>query len=1062
MQITKQHAMGMSKYLIGVILFLMIGLGAIAQTSLTVTGVVKNQTGEEVAGASVSNKTTKANLAITNSKGVFTVTVPVGTTLYITHLQYEPITRVIRSGDTTLDIIMQESKGKAEQDVVVQGFRSRAKETQTGSSTVVKGDALQNVPVNNVMSLLQGKVAGLNVQNNMGGPGSGPTVTLNGSSSINISSDGFLSPTSPLYIIDGVPVDVNTKYEYGFESGGAGINPLSLIPPEDIDQMEVLRDAAATSLYGSRAAYGVIIVTTKRGQSQLPIVQYSSNLFFKNPPRMRPTIGGAAERRARIDAILNYDTASVDASNALVNNYSFLSDSLNAYYNNSTNWQGFVVEPTLSHQHNIQVYGGTRRFNYKTNVNYYDDNNIVKNTGFKRYGMSMNATYNPIDQFKITMALNGQFGSTQTGSSTGATIGGLAGLSNLSSLLPRPSKYSDQAAAIANGYIKSENTSKSLLSSLDISYEFFTGFRVSNLFSYSFASGVKDFFTPAFLRGGSSFGYLYNDKDNNLNNRTQLGYSTVMGKHTFNLYGFNEINAFSTKAEAVQIVQTPNDQIQCGFGYNANLTKGGTLNNLKDERIHGYGAFGGYNFDRRYMFDFSYRVDRTSLNGPSQGAQKSPSIGLRWNLHNEGFAKNWSPTLTNASFKGSWGQTIKPNGSIFDVFGKYIIGQKFNNDPTYLIDFETIPNVDFLPEENTTSSFSTELGFLNNRITAEYIFMYTTIDNLTLAVDLNNTNGFTRLKTVDASLAKRNHLLTLTGRPVDKPGLRWTLSANGSINRTILAKLPDGIREYVKTDFSDANQSVPVVMRLGRNQFSNLVYRTEGVYATDADIPVNPATGLRKQFGKGQGLYFKAGDPIWTDVNGDYIIDENDLVPLGNPEPRYYGGISSNLIVKDFTLNVNLQYFIGRDVINLASAQNFQAYTSPLSSNAMLDISKYNYWKPNSISDLSQGSTGAEYPNPFDFRRAGSLGSFRSNQTLFMENGSYWKLGDVTLLYNIPKDIIKRYGMSSCRLSLSGYNLLILTKYSGVNPEQVSGLGRDMSNGYPNARQYSFGVNIQF
>ena len=1052
----------MLKYLTGIIVFLLISLIMNAQNNISVSGVVIGPNGELVQGAFITNKANNVHIAVTDDKGEFRINVPIGTVIEITHLQYEPYTKKIAAGDAVLNVVLKESKGKTEQDVVVQGFRTRAKETQTGSSAIVKGEALQNVPVNNAVSLLQGKVAGLNIQNNMSGPGAGPTVTLNGSSSISITSDGFLSPTSPLFIIDGVPVDMNTKYEYGFESGGAGINPLSLIPPEDIDQVEVLRDAAATSLYGSRAAYGVILVTTKRGQSKLPIVQYSGNIFFKTPPRMRATIGGADERRARIDAIMNYDTASNEVSKTLINNSSFLSDSLNPYYNNSTNWQDFVVEPTLSHNHNIQVYGGTRNFNYKTNVNYYDDKNIVRNTGFKRYGLSMNATYMPVDQFKITMAINGQFGSTQTGSSTGATIGGLAGLSNLSSLLPKPSKYSDQAAAIANGYIKSENTSKNLLSSLDISYEFLTGFRVSNLFAYSTASGVKDFFTPAFLRGGSTFGYIYNDRDNNLNNRTQLGYSTVRGPHTFNIYGFNEINSYSTKAEAVQIVQTPNDQIEGGYGYNANLTKGGTLNNLKEERIHGFGGFGGYNYDRRYIFDFSYRVDRTSLNGPNRGAQKSPSLSARWNLHNEDFMRQFKGWLTTSSFKASWGQTIKPNGSIFDVFGKYVFGQKFNNDPTYVIDFGTIPNMDFLPEANTTTSFSTEWGFFNNRLNAEYIYMYTTIDNLTLGVSLNNTNGFTRLTTVDASLVKRNHLITLTARPIDVGRIRWTVSANGSINRTILAKLPDGMREYVQSNFSDANQAVPVVMRLGRNQFSNLMYRTEGIYANDTDVPVNPVTGLRKQFGNGQGLYFRAGDPIWTDINGDYIIDEKDLVPLGNPEPKYFGGISSNLIFNDFTLNVNMQYFIGRDVINLASAQNFQAYTNPLSANAMLAINEYNYWKPLVQGDLSQGTAGAMYPNPFDFRRAGSLGSFRSNQTLFMENGSYWKLGDVTLLYNIPRTLIAKYGMSSCRLSLSAYNLLVLTKYSGINPEQVSALGRDLSNGYPNAKQFSFGVNIQF
>ena len=1062
MQITKQHAMGMFRHITTIVLFLMAAVLAHAQKTVSVSGIVKDEAGDPQQGVFVTNKTTKANLAVSNITGEFKIKVPVGTVIELTHIQFKSFTKKITEEDTLLQVTLSISQGKTEQDVVVQGFSQRRKDLQTGSSTVVKGEALQNIPVNNVASLLQGKVAGLNIQNNMSGPGAGPTITLNGSSSISISSDGFLSPTSPLFIIDGVPVDVNTKYEYGFQSGGAGINPLSLIPPEDIDQMEVLRDAAATSLYGSRAAYGVIIVTTKRGRSNVPRVQYSGNAFYKIPPKMRTTVGGATERWQRINTILNYDTAYAEVSKALINSISFLSDSLNNYYNNSTNWQDFVVAPNWSQNHNISILGGARAFNYKTNVNYYNDKNIVRNTGFKRYGLSMYAEYLPTDRFRMAMSLNGQFGETRTGTSTGATLGGLASLANSSSLLPKPSKYSDQAAAIANGYIKSENTSKSLLSSFDVSYEFIKGVRVSNLFSYSFSTGVQDFFTPSFLNNGSTFGYLYNDRDNSLNNRTQLGYNNVIGKHTFGLTGFNELNATSTRAEAVQIVQTPSDQIQGGYGYNAQLTKGGTLNSLKDERIHGYGAYANYNFDKRYILDASYRVDKTSINGPNQGAQISPSVSARWNFHNEGFANKWKNWLTNASFKGSWGQTIKPNGSIFDVYGKYVFGNRFNNDPTYVIDFETIPNVNFLAEQNTTTSFSTELGFLNNRITAEYIYMYTTVDNLTLAISLNNTNGFTRLKTVDASIAKRNHLLTLTGRPIDLPRVKWTLSANGSMNKSIMAKLPNGLREYIISDFSDANAYVPVVLRLGRNQYSNLMYRTEGVYANDTDVPVNPATGLKKQFGNGQGLYFKAGDPIWTDVNGDYIIDDKDLVPLGNPEPKFYGGISSNLIVHDFSLNVNVQYFVGRDVINMASAQRFQAYTNPMYSSAMLSIADYNYWKPNQSGDLSSGTVGADYPNPFDFRRANSLGSFRTNQTMFLENGSYWKLGDVTLLYNVPKDIISRYGMSSLRLSFSAYNLLILTKYSGASPEQVSSLGRDMSNGYPNAKQFSFGVSVQF
>ncbi|HTG56171.1 MAG TPA: TonB-dependent receptor plug domain-containing protein, partial [Niabella sp.] len=483
-----------------------------AQNRVTVKGVVKNESGDPQSGVFVTNKDSKVHLAVTNNTGSFSITIPAGTVIEFTHIQFLAYTHKVSAADSILEITLALSKGKVEEDVVVQGFTKRNKELQTGASTVVKGEALQDIPVNNVVSLLQGKVAGLNIQNNLSSPGAGPTITLNGSSSINISSDGFLSPTSPLFIIDGVQVDVNSKYEYGFQSGGAGINPLSLIPPEDIEQIEVLQDAAAASLYGARAAYGVIIVTTKRGKSKVPRIQYSGNLTYKIPPPMRKTVGGAEERWTRINTILNYDTASAEVSKALVNSSSFLSDSLNPYFNNSTNWQDYVVAPTWSQNHNLSILGGARSFNYKTNITYYDDKNIVRNTGFSRYGLSMFAEYIPVDKFRMAMSLNGQFGETQTGSSTGATLGDLAGLSDLSSLFPKPSQYSDQSAAIANGYIKSENTSKSLLSSFDISYEFIEGLRVSNLFSYRFATGVMDFFTPAFLRGGSNYGYLYDDR----------------------------------------------------------------------------------------------------------------------------------------------------------------------------------------------------------------------------------------------------------------------------------------------------------------------------------------------------------------------------------------------------------------------------------------------------------------------------------------------------------------------------------------------------------------------
>src|SRR5690606_34660598 len=198
-----------------------------------------------------------------------------------------------------------------------------------------------DVPTGDIMSLLQGKVAGLNIQNNVGSPGMRGSVVIRGISNINVTGSGdnaFLTPTAPLFVIDGVPLDENNNFEYGFDQAGPGISPLSLIPTEDVENIEVLKDGQATSLYGSRGAYGVILITTKRGKSKVPIIQYTTNFFMSTPPKLRNVIGGKDERLIRINQIMRNDTSYYNALD-LVNRTTFLSDSLNPYYNNSTDWQ---------------------------------------------------------------------------------------------------------------------------------------------------------------------------------------------------------------------------------------------------------------------------------------------------------------------------------------------------------------------------------------------------------------------------------------------------------------------------------------------------------------------------------------------------------------------------------------------------------------------------------------------------------------------------------------------------------------------------------------------------
>lgn len=1031
----------------------------LAQNKITVTGIVRDKNANAVmGGVTISAGNPPKTLGTTDDKGAFTVTVDAGSVLQFTFSGFEPVSRTVITGGTPIEIILSPRQNSMT-EVIVQGFKTKTRETSTGSSTIISGKALQDVPVSNVMELLQGKVAGLNIQNNNGSPGGMGTIQMRGLSSINISGDGFLTPTSPLFVIDGVPVDVNSNYEYGFQGGGPGISPLALIPPEDIEQMDFLKDAAATSQYGSRGAYGVIIVTTKRGSSKVPIIQYSSNFFVKSPPKLRNVIGGREERLSRIRAIMAYDT-SYAAAQALVNETSFLSDSLNPYYNNATNWQDYFFRSTYNQQHNLSISGGDVKFNYKTNLNYYQENGIIENTGFRRYSLSMNAAYQPTETFRAMINLSTSLGQKQNGSGVGLVQTGVASGASTSSLLPPPSLFSENNSVLAASTVKNNNKTSNIASSFDISYEPVKGIRFGNLLSYNFNSGTTDRFTASTLNAGSSEAYSYNDRTYTLYNRSMINFvKAVNTVHNFSGYLFNEINSYGFKANAIQLTQTAHDQIEGPIGYNPNITGGGSLNNIRDTRQHGYGGSFSYNFDRKYIIDFSYRFDGLSTNGPSQGYSQNPAVSARWNFGREKFFDKayW---LNYGSLRASWGRNIKPTGNIFDVYGKYIAGSQYNNDPTVTIDFGTAPNVNFLPETQTQTNLALEFGLWDNTVSAILETYYRSIDNQVIGVTLADINGFTRVQTNAVSLVNYGFDWSTTFRLFKKKKVNWDLSINGALNRDVLTALPNNLRQ-MEIPINDAGASVPIIYRIGRNSLSNLLYHTQGVYGSTGDVPVNLATGRRQQLGAGSGFYFQGGDPRWTDVNGDYVIDANDLLPIGNPVPKVTGGVNSRTTYKGFTLNVNVTYTLFRDLLNSAMADMFRNYSQPTAINALLPIEAFTYWRPTDLGK-GTGSVNAGFPNPFDFRRAGILQPFRTNQTLFLEDGSYWKINNLVLAYNVDRNLLNRYGMTSLRLSLSANNVYTFSNYSGPDPELVTALGRDVSGGFPNARSYAIGVNIQF
>ena len=257
------------------------------------------------------------------------------------------------------------------------------------------------------------------------------------------------------------------------------------------------------------------------------------------------------------------------------------------------------------------------------------------------------------------------------------------------------------------------------------------------------------------------------------------------------------------------------------------------------------------------------------------------------------------------------------------------------------------------------------------------------------------------------------------------------------------------------------NSDAWVANRLGGNTTSMLLYINKGVYATDEDVPVDPATGKRLRLGgkNTDEAYFKAGDPIWVDVNGDYVIDDKDRVVAANARPKVTGGLFFNLSYKEFSMHVNTSFVFKRDIINSVLAKSFKAYDDPVRKSieslrkdaSLSPIEKYNFWTENN-------RYNAIYPNPYNYHHNKVIDPFREAQTLFLEEGSYFKLNTVSLSYRFPKRWLDFFRVRGVTLKASVNNIWTFSNYSGISPESVNGLGRDTSGGYPNSRTWTMGV----
>lgn len=1084
-------------YLVAILALLSWQIDATGQTAspqtnwVTISGIVLADNGDNDPLPNVAirgrNPETKQYInvhTISDADGNFSIKVPANMELVFSFVAFKNYVYKVKNKSASRVFIYMEEKLTALDEVTI-GATRKSKVNVASSVVTIDADELAAAPVANAISLLQGRVAGMNIQLNNATPGSMGTVTIRGISNINIVGDGAntfdLQSSMPLFVVDGIPQRDVSNYDSQGLVSGSGVSPLSTVPFEDIERIQILKDAAATSLYGSDGAYGVILIETRKGNSPKPEINYSGNFTVSCPPKLRLRAIGNAERRLRMQQILVEDTSRYHGYNEIMSRPS-LSDSLNPYWNNHTDWQGQFYKVTYNQSHNLSINGGNSLLNYKINGNYYTEKGIIRSTDFNRYALSMGLNYRPNDRFSVGVNLNIGFTTNNTGSGNAVSQSGVASGANASSLLPPPSLYTASTDALSVFSVSNENVGSNYSAAINLGYSLPWNIRWSGTFSYGYSGTETEYFSPAIL---GSEKISENDKDVTLT--TYKATSKSLSSTNFNIYGRTTINKSMNLFKLIRLGLTagvefrsqkntgnnikffglPNDYILGPVGYGGSsmtttVTEDG--NTLALIFQPDFGITTSHTFSAgegdKYIFSPSLRPELNSAYGTKTKWVVNPGLAVRWNIDRENFMQRLKPWISSMNVRASWGRVVKYTASRYDVWGTYDVNpdNRYDNQAYIPINFGKLPNANLEPITTTQWNLGGALGLFNGKVYVDFDTYYKQVDNQLSDVQLPDHSGFTSVKSTEVSLVNYGLEMNFSVNPLPKKWkMKLNCGVNFAINKDFVTKLPNEARQII-------NDRAGVVNRLGGNATSMFLYINKGVYANDEDVPVNPATGRRLRLGgvNNQEGYFKAGDPIWVDINGDYVIDERDKVIAGNSQPRIQGGGFINLTYGDLSVHTSFSMIFGRDIINANLAETFNTYTNPLlnessltGSGALAPISKYNFW-------TKENRENATYPNPYDYTHASQIKPFRPEQTLWMEDGSYFKINTISLSYRLPKRWLHFLRVRSVALKASLNNVWTFSSYSGISPEKVSGLGYDTSGGYPSPRQWTMGVTIGF
>lgn len=1025
--------------------------------SKEIIGTVLDENNMPLPGASVLVKGLTIG-ASTDFDGAFSLNVPeTGKTLVVSYLGY--ITKELVIGNKTTFNIQLKIDTNALDEVVVVGYGTQRKSDITGSVTSVKVDDIAAAQNSTVDALLQGRAAGVQVTQNAGSPGSGVSVKIRGASSLRGNNE-------PLYVVDGVIISSAGEDAANASADGNSLeetqNGLNGINPRDIESMEVLKDASATAIYGSRGANGVILITTKKGKSGKTSIQAYVNT----------SVSEISERYDVLDALgyANYQNEAL-----LVNGgdprFSISGGTIFPIATDGTvsdtpaeqhNWHDEIYKQGFSKSAGASFSGGTEKGNYYASVGYNDQGGIVENSRLKNGNFSINLNQDLSDKFSINAKLSA-FYSKGNFAQDGDRAGGQR--SFVGNILRYPTLVTDGGTFDNEDGISSpftwvndfQDTSEEsrFIGSLALTYKF----NIKGL-KYKLQAGGnirnkerRRFYGLTTFQGSSTNGSLsisnLETKSYQINNL--LTYNrTFKKKHRINAV----IGMTFDVRDVKNTLYAVNDFSTTEFGvdqpiYGQQISRPLDVLPLKSQLLS-YLSRVNYSFDNKYIITGTFRADGSSKFSKENRYSYFPSFSLAWRANNEKFLEN-SETINELKFRIGWGMTGNQGISAYQTFANYGPILYGNSDEGTSIGFVplNVSNPNLKWETTKQLNVGLDFGLWKNRVTGTIDVYDKQTDDLLLDQPLGPSSGFTSLLVNRGSINNKGVELTLSGTIINKNDFSIDLGGNIAFNKSEIQKLggsPEDI--YIngalenRVFYRGENISTGNYFRTPANIFMEgeqigLFYgfETDGIYQTEDNITVSGA---------------QAGDVRVVDQDGDDAITEADRTIIGNPNPDFVYGGYLNMNYKRLSLSVLINGVYGNEIAN---GNLIQLGTAEGRSVSILSTAYDNAWRPDAQSNT--------YP------RIGYLGEAGSPAITdrIIEDGSYLRISNITLGYDIPVE--KSNIFSSANVYVSGLNLFTFTDYSGYNPEITNFLnngnivGVDW-NGFPNAQTIMLGLNLKF